>query len=192
MDISCVDSDDRRHSSYHVTAVITHRVKPNLRLRYENWISGISAAARMFEGHLGVNILRPQQNAVPDYVIVLRFDTCTHLTAWLQSEVRKSWLEKVYPLIQKQENIQVLTGLESWFELPEQRTPTGPKRYKQAILVWCGVMLVTLCVNPLITPLLAYLPWPLSQAIGVAITVVLLSYVIMPQLTLRLKHWLFS
>ena len=187
-----VASEERHNSDYHVTAVITHRVKPKFRSSYENWILGISAAARTFEGHLGVNILRPQQNAIPDYVIVLKFDTCDHLTAWLYSEVRKSWIKKVEPLIREQENIQVLTGLESWFELPNQRAPKGPKRYKQAILVWCGVMIVTVFIQPLIAPLLAYLPWPLDQAIGVAITVGLLSYVIMPQLTLRLKNWLFT
>ncbi|MEO1069027.1 MAG: antibiotic biosynthesis monooxygenase, partial [Cyanobacteria bacterium J06638_6] len=73
----------------HVTAVITHRVKAGREDGYEAWIKGIAAAARNFPGHLGVSILRPQPGASSDYVIVLRFDTCKHLTDWLNSAIRK-------------------------------------------------------------------------------------------------------
>ena len=174
----------------HVTAVITHRVKPGRQEGYEQWIKGISAAAREFQGHLGVSILRPQPGSPPDYVIVLQFNACNHLMAWLKSDVRNTWIERVKPLIQAQENIQILSGLESWFQLPKQ--PGAPKRYKQAILVWVGVMIVALGVSPLIAPLLSFLPWLLKVAVNVAVTVVLLSYVIMPRLTRWFKGWLFS
>ena len=178
--------------SQHVTAVITHRVKTGQEGRYEEWIKGISAAARVFDGHLGVSILRPQAGSPSDYVIVLRFDTCGHLTAWLSSETRKTWIEKVNPLIREQETMQILTGLESWFQLPTQFKSQAPKRYKQAFLVWLGVMSVSLFVSPWIAPLLEPLPWLLRVSVNVAITVALLSYIVMPWLTRRFRSWLFS
>jgi hypothetical protein len=178
--------------SYHVTAVITHRVKPGRQEGYEEWIKGISAAAREFEGHLGVSILRPQPDAPPDYVIVLKFDQCDHLTAWLKSDTRKGWIERVQPLIQDKEEIQILTGLEGWFQLPKQPRAVAPKRYKQAILVWVGVMAVSLIVAPLVAPLLVPLPRLVALPINVAITVALLTYVIMPNLTRWFKGWLFA
>ncbi len=178
--------------SQHVTAVITHRVRLGREAGYEEWIKGISADARQFEGHLGVSILRPQTGAAPDYVIVLQFDSCSNLNSWLNSDVRKSWIERAQPLIQEQESVQVLTGLESWFQLPKQSVAPAPKRYKQAILVWVGVMIVSLCVQPLLVPVLQYLPWLLRVAASVAITVILLSYVIMPRLTRWFKGWLFT
>lgn len=176
----------------HVTAVISHRVRPGREQGYEEWIKGIAADARKFEGHLGASILRPQPGASPDYVIVLQFDTCDHLDGWLQSDIRKTWIERAQPLIQEQESIQILSGLESWFQLPQQPVPTAPKRYKQAILVWVGVMAVSLLVAPLVAPLLEPLPWLVALPINVAITVALLTYVIMPQLTRWFKGWLFS
>ncbi len=176
----------------HVTAVITHRVRSGREAGYEEWIKGIAADARQFEGHLGVNILRPQPGATSDYVIVLQFNSCPNLDAWLSSDIRKHWIDRVQPLIQEQESVQVLTGLEGWFQLPSQVTPKAPKRYKQAILVWVGVMMVSLFVHPLIAPMMQYLPWLLQVAVSVAITVVLLSYVIMPRLTRWLKGWLFA
>jgi antibiotic biosynthesis monooxygenase (ABM) superfamily enzyme len=177
---------------HHVTAVITHRVRSGREAGYETWIKGISADARQFAGHLGVNILRPQPGGSSDYVIVLQFDSCPHLNAWLNSDIRKGWIDRVQPLIQEQESVQVLTGLEGWFQLPAQAAPTAPKRYKQAFLVWVGVMLVSLLVHPLFAPIMQYLPWLLRVAVSVAITVVLLSYVIMPRLTQWFRGWLFA
>lgn len=178
--------------SQHVTAVITHRVRSGREAGYEAWIKGIAADARQFEGHLSVNILRPQPGVSSDYVIVLQFDSCLHLNAWLNSDIRKNWINRVQPLIQEQESVQVLTGLESWFQLPKQAGHAAPKRYKQAILIWVGVMIVSLLVHPLLAPVLQYLPWLLRVAFSAAITVALLSYVIMPRLTRWLKRWLFA
>ncbi|MEM9540667.1 MAG: antibiotic biosynthesis monooxygenase [Cyanobacteria bacterium P01_E01_bin.42] len=188
------NAPDRASSdpSQHVTAVITHRVRSGREDGYEEWIGGISAAAREFAGHLGVSILRPQKGSSSDYVIVLQFDSCSHLTAWLNSDTRNTWIERVNPLIQEQESVQVLSGLESWFQLPERPAPAAPKRYKQAILVWVGVMSVSLSINRAIAPLLAPLPWFLGAAINTAIVVILLSYVIMPRLTQWFKGWLFA
>ncbi len=179
-------------SHQHVTAVISHRVRPGRESGYETWIQGISAAAREFEGHLGVSILRPQPGASPDYVIVLQFDRCDRLQAWLKSDVRKDWIQRVQPLIQAQESIQILTGLEAWFQLPQQSVPSAPKRYKQAILVWVAVVTVALTVGPLLEPWLQRLPMLLALGLNVAVTVVLLSYVLMPGLTYVFKGWLFA
>ncbi|MEM9806684.1 MAG: hypothetical protein AAF959_15535 [Cyanobacteria bacterium P01_D01_bin.56] len=85
-----------------------------------------------------------------------------------------------------------MSGLESWFQLPKQTGHRTPKRYKQAILVWVGVMIVALAVTPWVTPWLSFLPWVLRVAVNVAITVILLSYVIMPRLTKWFKGWLFA
>ncbi|MEM7772763.1 MAG: antibiotic biosynthesis monooxygenase [Cyanobacteria bacterium P01_A01_bin.37] len=179
-------------TSHHVTAVISHRVKAGRKKGYEEWIRGIAAAAREFDGHLGVSILRPQSDSSPDYVIVLQFDTCDHLTGWLHSDIRKGWIERAKPLIEAKEHIQILTGLESWFQLPKQPGSMAPKRYKQAILVWVGVIAVSLVVGPIVAPVLSSLHWLLQMLIEVAITVAILSYVVMPTLTRWFKRWLFS
>ncbi|MGD1854570.1 MAG: antibiotic biosynthesis monooxygenase [Leptolyngbyaceae cyanobacterium] len=192
MNTSVSNIDRSNATDQHVTAVITHRVKAGRQEGYEEWIKGISAAAREFEGHLGVSILRPQPDSQLDYVIVLQFDACSHLTAWLKSDIRNAWIEWVNPLIQEQETIQILSGLESWFQLPKQLGHKVPRRYKQAILIWVGVMIVSVGVSPLIAPLLGFLPWLLKVTVNVAITVALLSYVIMPRLTRWFKGWLFS
>lgn len=177
--------------SYHVTAVINHLVKSGREAGYEEWLRGIVPVARSFEGHLGVNILRPRPGEPPDYVIVLHFDHHQHLQTWLESEVRREWIERVKPLIEHPENVQVLTGLETWFVLPERPQKAPPKRYKIALITWLGVLLLSLLIGYFFTPLLAPLPWLLRQMIGTGLTVWLLAYFLMPQLTRIFYKWLY-
>lgn len=178
-------------TSVHVTAVITHRVRPGRETGYEEWMKGIAADSRSFDGFLGAHILRPELGVTSDYVVVLEFDTCPHLETWMQSETRKGWVERVKPLIREPESIKVLTGLEPWFQLPGQPPHSAPKRYKQAILVWIGVASTFLVVSPLVAALLSSWPGILLMLAKLTIMVGLLNYVVMPFLTRRFQGWLF-
>jgi antibiotic biosynthesis monooxygenase (ABM) superfamily enzyme len=178
-------------SSVHVTAVITHRVRPGREPGYDEWIKGIATDARSFEGYLGAHFIRPELGVSPDHVIVVQFDTCPNLEAWMQSEVRKSWVERVKPLIREPESIKMLSGLEPWFQLPGPSPPSAPKRYKQAILVWIGVVCISLLVSPHVNALLSSWPMVLRLLINMGITVLLLTYWVMPFLTRLFKNWLF-
>jgi hypothetical protein len=178
--------------SVHVTAVITHRVRPGRETGYEEWIKGIATDARSFDGYLGAHILRPELGLSSDHVIVVEFDTCAHLETWMQSETRHAWIERVKPLIREPESIRVLTGLEPWFQLPGEPSGPAPKRYKQAILVWIGVAGLSLLLGPVVGSLLASWPEFLRILINTGITVALLTYWVMPFLTRRFKGWLFK
>lgn len=175
----------------HVTAVITHRVRPGREAGYEEWLQGIAADARRFNGYLGAHIIRPELGVSSDHVIVVQFESCQDLDSWLQSETRRSWVERVRPLISEPESIKRLTGLEPWFQMPGQAAQAPPKRYKQAILVWIGVVSISLLVGPQVNTLLASWPEILRLLINMAITVTLLTYWVMPFLTRRCKGWLF-
>ncbi len=177
-------------TGYHVTAVIAHLVRPGREDGYEDWLHGIVPVAKTFAGHLGVHILRPQPGGNPQYVIVLHFDQHHHLQAWLESAVRREWIDRVQPLIQQPENVQVLTGLETWFELPGRPPKPSPKRYKIALVTWLGVLILSIVLGNVLNPLLESLPWLLKQTITSGVTVWLLAYVLMPQLTRLFYRWL--
>jgi hypothetical protein len=179
------------NSEHHVTAVITHLIKPGREEGYEEWMKGIIPVAKTFEGHLGVNILRPQKGLHPEYIIVLHFDHHQHLQAWLDSDVRREWIERVKPLIQASEDVQILTGLETWFRLPRRSPQSPPKRYKMVLLTWLAVFVTLSTMRYILAPLLAPLPWLLAQLITVGIVVCLLTYIVMPQLTRLFYKWLY-
>lgn len=179
------------NADYHVTAVITHLVKPGREEGYEEWMRGIIPVAKTFQGHLGVNILRPQKGVHSEYIIVLHFDHHQNLQAWLESDVRREWIERVKPLIQTSEDVQVLTGLETWFELPRRPQKSPPKRYKMVLLTWLAVFVTLSIVSRLLSPLLAPLPALLAQVITIGIVVWILTYLLMPQLTRLFYKWLY-
>ncbi|MBW4627088.1 MAG: antibiotic biosynthesis monooxygenase [Brasilonema octagenarum HA4186-MV1] len=180
-----------KFTEHHVTAVITHLVKPGREQGYEEWMRGIIPVAKTFDGHLGVNILRPEKNLHPEYIIVLHFDHDKNLQAWLNSDVRREWIERAKPLIQTREDVQVLTGLENWFVLPRKAPKLPPKRYKMALLSWIAVFVTLSTVRYLLSPVVAYLPALLAQLITIGIVVCLLTYVVMPQITRLFYKWLY-
>ncbi|WP_445633858.1 antibiotic biosynthesis monooxygenase [Nostoc sp. DSM 114161] len=180
-----------KFTEHHVTAVITHLVKPGREEGYEEWMRGIIPVAKTFPGHIGVNILRPEKNLHPEYIIVLHFDNQENLQAWLDSDVRHEWIERAKPLIQTSENVQFLTGLETWFVLPREAPKLPPKLYKMVLLSWFAVFVTLSTVRYFLKPLVAYLPELLGQIIIIGIVVCILTYVIMPQLTRLFYKWLY-
>lgn len=178
-------------SNQQVTAVISHYVRSGRESGYEEWLQGISQAARKFEGHNGVTILRPQPGSRSEYVIILRFDHYANLCQWMRSPERSQWLDRVKPLIEKHENVQVLTGLEALVSLPNNSTPPPPK-YKTAFVTWIGVFSCASTLGYFLAPYLSSLPFLLRQAIMTGLVVLLLAYVVMPRLTRLFYKWLHS
>jgi antibiotic biosynthesis monooxygenase (ABM) superfamily enzyme len=175
-----------------VTAIISHVVRPGREQGYEAWFHGIAADARTFKGHLGVSTIRPQDHSHPEYVVILKFDRYDNLKAWLESGVRHEWLERLQPLIEEPEAIQTLTGLETWFTLPNKTIKAPPPKYKMALVTWLGVFVTLAVVSRLLAPLLSNLPILLNQLITTGLVVALLTYLIMPYLTRFFKRWLYS
>ena len=172
-----------------VTAVISHYIRSGRESGYEEWLEGISQTARQFEGHCGLTILRPQPGSRAEYVIILRFDQYDNLCQWMRSPERKEWIERAEPLIEKPENVQVLTGLEALVSLPNTASPPPPK-YKTAFVTWIGVYICSLLLGYFLVPYLGGLPYLLRQAIVTGLVVSLLAYVVMPRLTRLFYKWL--
>jgi uncharacterized protein len=137
----------------HVTAIISHVMRSGREQGYEEWFHGIAAAAQTFKGHLGVSVIRPHDRAHLEYVAILKFDRYEHLKTWLESDVRRKWLERLQPLVEQPETIQTLTGLEAWFSLPHQPLKASPPRYKMALVTWLGVYITMSIFSRLLAPL---------------------------------------
>ena len=174
-----------------VTAVIAHTVKPGRTKEYEQWLHDVSAVAQQFEGHSGVSFVRPQDFTNPEYAIILKFDCYKHLKQWLDSPERQRWLDKVKALIQKDETVQTLTGLETWFTLPGRLVQHPPKRYKMAILTSLSVFVIAQLMGRLFGPMMQALPELLRSLILTTATVFLLTYLVMPRVTRLFYRWLY-
>ena len=174
-----------------VTAVASRRVKRGREREFEEWVSGILAAANGFPGYLGSEVLRPGDAPGDDeYRIVFRFDRKSNLRAWEESEERHRWLREAEPLIHE-ERVHVLTGLETWFTLPWKAGEPSPPRYKMAIVTWLAVFPLITLILTLFGPLLGLLPMLLRTLVLTAVMVSLMTYVIIPRLTRLFSFWLY-
>jgi len=174
-----------------VTTTVTRRVKPGHEAHYEQFLEGIIAAATRCPGHLGVEVFRPESAAAGEYRVVYRFDSREHLRAWLDSEEHATWLQRAEPHVIGPMRTQFVTGLESWFTLPAQPGTPPPPPYKMAIVTWATIFplitLVVLVIGPWIKGL-ALVP---RLAITTAVTVPIMTWLVMPRVTRVLRGWLY-
>jgi antibiotic biosynthesis monooxygenase (ABM) superfamily enzyme len=174
-----------------VTTTVTRRVKPGHEAAYEQFLAGISGAARAFPGYLGVEVFRPAPGGTNEYRIVYRFDSPAHLHAWLDSAEHAAWLARAEPHVAGPIQTQVLTGLEGWFTLPTQPGAPPPPPYKTALVTWVTIFPLITGVVVATAPLLGRLPLVVRLAVTTGVTVPLMTWVVMPRVTRLLHRWLY-
>lgn len=190
-----------------ITVIVTRTAKKGRIKEFEDWMDGIVHESLKFEGHLGVDVIRPIEQSNPEYVIIFRFNTLDNLLKWERSQARKKWLEKSKDVVEGEDKVQKLTGLEFWFTPHSAHRTEGkpnnneeargqsvnlPPRYKMAI-VTAGIVFALLnTLIPQIEQLTAPLPLLLSSLLGAIIMVFLMTYLIMPSVTRLLKPWLYK
>ncbi|UXH77752.1 antibiotic biosynthesis monooxygenase [Roseateles amylovorans] len=174
-----------------VTAVIRQQVRPDHWQAYEDWLHRIIPIAARFPGHRGAQVIKPPAGSFL-YTVTLHFDTIAHADDWFRSEARQALLREVAPLLASPEEVKTVTGLEFWFEPPAAHP--APRRFKQALATWSVIFPLTSLLGMTLGPWLhAWLGgWGrLAANLAVSgITVVLMTYVIMPRYTRWLARWL--
>ena len=173
-----------------VTAVASRRVKAGKEQEFEEWVSGILGAAEEFSGYLGSNVIRPRDDDDDEFQIVFKFDHASNLKRWEESEERHAWLRQVQPLVHE-ENVRVLTGLETWFTLPSRPGEPAPPRYKMAVVTWIAVFPLATAIFAVTQPLLGGLPTVLRTLVFTLIMVTTMTYGVMPRMTRLFSFWLY-
>lgn len=173
-----------------VTMVINQRIKTGLAQKFEEWLHSIALDAMQFEGHLGVNVIRPSGGS-REYATIFRFSTPAQLNLWLDSEVRARRLKEAEPLCDGGAVAQQWSGIETWFSLPDKPTIMPPPRYKMACVAFIAVVSLLLVIPRLAAPVLEPLPQLVRMVLVSATMVGLMTYVVMPLLTRLFYRWLY-
>jgi len=197
------DNNSIKHSKS-VTVIVKRIAKKDKIKEFEEWLSGVSKEVSRQEGSMGIDIIKPTPNisnkSKPEYVIIFRFNTYENLDKWEKSPIRHEWLQKGRKLAESDYDVQKMTGLEFWFTpyFNDESSPMiplqPPPRYKMVIVTIPVISILLLTLVPQIhflTEMLS-IPFPIRLVIALTITVLLMTYVIMPLLTKLLKPWLFK
>ena len=173
-----------------VTISVARHVVRGREADYEQWLKGITADALRFPGHMGVNVLRPTRGS-NEYISIFRFDTYEHSRAWEESGVRADWLSRLEGIVEGEDTVRRGTGLEFWFSLPELPA-AHPSPHKMAIVLVVVVFTLLLVINALLAPLTGDWPAVVRLFVTVVLQVSLMTYLVMPRVTLLLKSWLYD
>ena len=170
-----------------VTITVSRIAKPGKEREFEEWMAGVCTVASKFEGHRGFTVLRPA-NQRREYILIFRFDSVEHLEIWNHSPERNDWISRAKPLTVGDPRVELTTGLEHWFTLPD--ASVQPPRHKMALLTWVAVFPIILLFSIVVLPYLAVLPWPLPTMIMSATLVLLMTYLVMPRVARLFAWWL--
>jgi uncharacterized protein len=169
-----------------VTITVTFNVKPGCELDFERWAHEITVACSKYPGHLGASWLR----SGAAYHVVYRFANRASFDAWHDSAVRAGFLARLVPIgtLVLDEH---LTGMETWFEVPQHLGRPAPARWKMVVTTWTGVFPLLGLLQWSVGPYLAGLPLIFRVMALSLIVVGLMTYVVMPRLALLLRPWLY-
>lgn len=176
-----------------ITVCVSRRIKPGKEAEYETWLKGISKAGSDFEGHMGVNVLRPSPKTGGEYVLIYRFDNYEHARIWEQSDVRRQWLEQLdaQGAVETQARRKV-NGLEVWFDLPSVPVAAKPKPHKMVLVLFVVVYMLVSGLNWVLSPVMEGQPFWLRLMVIIFLQTSLMTYVVMPRITAWLKSWLYQ
>ncbi len=173
-----------------VTYVVVWRVKDGKAKELEILLHNLMTAAATFPGHQGVHVVKPAEGQPAVYRVVARFRSDADFQAWRESAVCRQLVEAAHALAINNPDLEVRSGLEAWFQDPVSPNAT-PARYKTAVLMWAVLFPLTLLFRWLFLVFgVAFAP--LAQTgIMMALEIVLVTYVVMPQIAHVFGFWLY-
>ncbi len=169
-----------------VTVVVSRRVVAGREQDYRDWVDAVSKASARFKGHLGATLR--ERAAGQEFHLIFRFDEVENLRAWERSEQRAEWIAKLDGIVEGGTRVDEYSGLEYLFDV---KGPEVPK-YKMAIVLSVVVFTMLLILRPIVSSALPESGATFQLLITVLLQVVMMTYLIMPQVYRLLSGWLES
>jgi antibiotic biosynthesis monooxygenase (ABM) superfamily enzyme len=175
-----------------VGMVVSTRVKSGREHEYREWQSAIDKEAARFPGFMGNEVFPPVPDLQEEWVVVVRFDTPANLQGWLASDARRRLNEQAARLWHETRVESFGGGFPGWFAagVPGPGQPALPPDWKQALTVLLVLYPTVMLLGLLLSPRLATLPFPLQMFVGNAVSVAILTWLLMPLALRALAFWL--
>lgn len=180
------------NSHQSVTVLITRRPRKNSQIEFEQALSNTIDSGLEFPGHLGVTVLKPQEDN-NDYQIIVKFASRADYQRWCHSNETAHCFKILNRLEERPPNLEIMTGIETWFAVnnPMSRSIIPPPRYKTAIVTWIAIFALIVIINLLFGSFLASLPMLLRSLLLTVGLVSLMTYIVMPRMTRLFSWWLY-
>ncbi len=171
-----------------VTVVVSHPVSPEYEQEFLDWQQRITDATKRFPGHRGSELFRPVPGVQKDWTVVYRFASAKELDRWLESDERKELLRQADHFrdfhLRKFDS-----SFGSWFSFAGGAAAAAPPDWKTALSILVGLYPTVVVLTLIISRFWDTDLWK-SLLLGNFLSVVLLTWVVMPVVTRALRFWL--
>jgi len=174
-----------------VSVIVERKVSPGKKEVFEKLLDGVIEACSRFPGYIETRVVKPKTSEDHRYQVFFRFDSKENLDKWVVSNERLHWVEQIDKVVERPTQLQVITGLETWFALPGQASLTPPPRYKMAIVTWFAITPLLIAFNLLFGSWLSELPLVLRFVCSTPFIVLIMTYLWMPFVTRLFRFWLY-
>jgi len=173
-----------------ITASVIRKVQAGREKTFEALATELAQAASQFEGYMGSHLMRPVGNT-REYRIIYQFDCMKNFHQWRISDVRKTYYDKIDPLLIEPVRFHYATGLETWFDIPGMGSLVPPPKYKLVLVTWLTIWPLIMLILFLLDPFLSTLMIPVRAALITGIAVPTLTYLLLPMTTQWFSRWLY-
>ena len=180
-------SSNSRHDP--VTAVFSRRVAEGHEDEYRAVTERAAVVSRSFPGHLASTVLHTA--GTRDYQTIYTFADPHAMHDWIVSDERRELAHRLEEISEAYEQVQPLTGLETWFLLPNRSTLKPPPRWKMWLLSFVAVYPLVVLFQWLVAPPLEDLPLLARSAMFPLVLLSAMTFVLMPVATRVAKRWLY-
>ncbi|MFJ5533747.1 antibiotic biosynthesis monooxygenase [Streptomyces sp. NPDC093261] len=157
------------------------------------WQHKMEKVQEKFPGYVGIERFRPVPGIEENWVVVFRFDTREHLENWLSSEARRKLLEEGRDAVGSYEVRRVGSAFSGWFGA-EGETDKGavPPDWKQAMAVFLAIYPTVVLLSRTVNNALLAAGFPTFAMLFISniVSVLLLTWVLMPMVNRLLRFWL--
>lgn len=171
-----------------VTTIVHHYIKADKDEEFRSWLKETREESKNYSGYIDSNLLEREQTKDGDFISIFRFDTYQNLKTWVDSEVHQRQMDKLQELSFNEAKLQSYEGLEFWFDRVSGDRVSA-STFKMSVVTFIGLLPLVLIIPPLYEKLTGTTGL-LSISISTAITVLLMSYVVMPILNKAFKRFL--
>lgn len=175
-----------KHASKEVTEVISRSITAGHEKDYDDWLHRFMTSEMQFPGYLGTTIIAPGGNTSSSRYVINRFSNQTSLDAWENSEEALKLMDEV----SKYSTRERVTGLETWFSVPNLNITSAPPKWKMAIVSFIGAYCISALAQYILSLYFRQMPL-ITNLLMTIILVIGLTYFAMPLLSRLLRRWLY-
>jgi uncharacterized protein len=141
-------------------------------------------------GHLAHEVMEPVDGTRPVFTIMIEFDGESALRDWLGTELHSAFVDRIVPLMSGDYAAELRSGMGIWVPPAAGR---APPKYKAAIATFIGLFPLLLLLRIGLGKLgIGRLDPTLGLAISLALSCIMMTWLVMPFVTRLLAPWLYA